>query len=149
MSQSLSHLTIKKLSCFFFPPPPPVPTCQDVVKQRLQVQRAGTEIKYRSSAHALLRIYREVHVASISCQCCFSQWLAYIYQCFSNNKDSISFSQEGFLALYRGFGPAISAYGPFVGIYFTVYEQNRRISQKILGIADQRDLPLWSNGGIG
>lgn len=33
--------------------------------------------------------------------------------------------EEGPLGLYRGFIPALATYGPYVGIYFALYERGR------------------------
>ncbi|PRP80668.1 mitochondrial substrate carrier family protein, partial [Planoprotostelium fungivorum] len=52
--------------------------------------------------------------------------------------------EEGPLGLYRGFLPAIATFGPFVAIYFTVYEQLKRAAKDITNSKDVRDIPFWS-----
>lgn len=87
---------------------------QDVVKQRLQVQKtslvsaAADTVKYKGSLHCIKTIIKE----------------------------------EGFLALWTGFLPALAVYCPFVGIYFMTYEQAKRVFQKTRGYASVDDLPL-------
>jgi len=41
--------------------------------------------------------------------------------------------EEGFRGLFRGFGPGIATYAPFVGLYFVFYEKGKRIGSLISG----------------
>ncbi|KAL6054916.1 Mitochondrial carrier [Balamuthia mandrillaris] len=100
-------------------------TPQDVIKQRLQVQRnsmkgaaeAGgksggeasmLQVKYRGSWHCMMTIVGE----------------------------------EGFRALWTGFGAGLAVYCPFVGIYFVAYEHAKLQMKKWYGLPSVDDLSL-------
>eukprot|EP01087_Luapelamoeba_hula_P018257 TRINITY_DN5865_c0_g1_i2.p1 TRINITY_DN5865_c0_g1~~TRINITY_DN5865_c0_g1_i2.p1 ORF type:complete len:283 (+),score=25.60 TRINITY_DN5865_c0_g1_i2:119-967(+) len=91
---------------------------QDVVKQRLQIQRTlrspeggVSTAKYSGSLNCMLTVIRE----------------------------------EGFFALWTGFLPALAVYCPFVGIYFVAYEQFKLYVKSRFGYATIDDLPFWSH----
>jgi hypothetical protein len=52
--------------------------------------------------------------------------------------------QEGIRGLYRGFFASVATYGPFVGIYFTCYEQNKKFFAKLHKV-DTDKLPLYTH----
>jgi len=87
---------------------------QDVVKQRLQVQKtslkaaASETFKYKGTLHCISTIIKE----------------------------------EGFFALWTGFLPALAVYCPFVGIYFVIYEQSKLIFCRIRGCTSGDALPF-------
>jgi len=91
---------------------------QDVIKQRLQVQKtitkkAGSEgtvafVKYKGSLHCMRTIIAE----------------------------------EGFRALWTGYSAALAVYCPFVGIYFVVYEQSKLLFKRLLGLRSVNDLSM-------
>jgi Mitochondrial carrier protein len=105
-------------------------TPQDVIKQRLQVQRAvgpgypagvpGADIHYRDSFHALRVILR----------------------------------QDGVPGLFKGFIPALATYGPFVGVYFTCYERFKVVAgggaaRRADGTRGDEELPFLAHLGGG
>jgi hypothetical protein len=110
---------------------------QDVVKQRLQVQKtslgsaAADTVKYKGSLHCIKTIIKEegflalwtvptLHLSLLSALC------RLVCVC----------------ACVQGFLPALAVYCPFVGIYFMTYEQAKRVFQKTRGYASVDDLPL-------
>lgn len=86
-------------------------TPMDVIKQRLQVQKASGHHKYRNSFHAMRVIMAE----------------------------------EGLRGLFRGFGAGIATYGPYVSLYFALYEQIKLFaaSDKMLNTQDVYKLPSY------
>eukprot|EP01120_Amphizonella_sp_Union-15-10_P008067 TRINITY_DN2825_c0_g1_i1.p1 TRINITY_DN2825_c0_g1~~TRINITY_DN2825_c0_g1_i1.p1 ORF type:complete len:331 (-),score=43.98 TRINITY_DN2825_c0_g1_i1:44-943(-) len=61
---------------------------------------------------------------------------------------------EGFKGLFRGFGPGVATYAPFVGLYFMFYEQGKVLGTKITGKNPEKLPPIvhltsgFLSGGI-
>eukprot|EP01095_Lingulamoeba_sp_RSL-Kostka_P011206 TRINITY_DN41_c2_g1_i1.p1 TRINITY_DN41_c2_g1~~TRINITY_DN41_c2_g1_i1.p1 ORF type:complete len:324 (-),score=82.65 TRINITY_DN41_c2_g1_i1:1251-2222(-) len=58
---------------------------------------------------------------------------------------------DGFFGMFRGFTAGILVYGPFVGVYFTVYENYKKILKKRLNLVNDSDMSLincFIGGGI-
>jgi hypothetical protein len=97
---------------------------QDVIKQRQQMQKGGAgsvaaggdALPYRTVSAAVKTILKHD-----VCTLFFSLSLS-----LSTSLLLFRFSWlvvQGALGLYKGFGAGLAVYGPFVGIYFVVYEQ--------------------------
>jgi hypothetical protein len=86
-------------------------TPMDVVKQRLQVQRTYSAVRYRHSLHAVASILR-------------AEGLSGLYV-VSLRSASGSHALQGYL-------PALATFGPFVGIYFLCYEAFKDATNRLL-----------------
>jgi hypothetical protein len=85
----------------------------DVVKQRLQVQKANplSSVQYSGSMDAVKKIIQ----------------------------------QDGIKGLFRGMGASILTYGPYVSLYFALYEQMKifAASDRMFGTHDVAKLPFY------
>ena len=50
--------------------------------------------------------------------------------------------EEGIVGLYKGYWVALATYGPYVGIYFSAYEQFKTFSSQLLHKTEQ-NLPFF------
>jgi hypothetical protein len=44
--------------------------------------------------------------------------------------------------LWTGYGAGLAVYGPFQGVYFTLYERFKRASVRVLRVRDESQLPF-------
>ncbi|KYQ93210.1 hypothetical protein DLAC_11640 [Tieghemostelium lacteum] len=61
---------------------------------------------------------------------------------------NVIFKEEGIKGFYRGFWPALLTFGPYVGIYFTVYEKSKSLLSKYYfgeqyTLKNQPTLPIY------
>lgn len=103
---------------------------QDVVKQRLQVQRSN-----QIDASHYSGIYFNYYVLFVLIVMFISTffYLFWLWSLFGNgwNEGPIDavkkiVSEKGVRGLYKGYFAALATYGPFVGIYFACYEEQKK-----------------------
>jgi len=104
---------------------------QDVIKQRLQVQRTVSQ-KRLQSACSFSTIVKSESSEMRPTSGGSLQMLKKIL------------SEEGFRGLFKGYWVSLATYAPFVAIYFTVYEQLKLCARDFQKLASLEDLTLSS-----
>jgi hypothetical protein len=103
-------------------------TPMDVVKQRVQVARTASSMSAANSSSNSTSYTSSYHACRLILR------------------------EDGVRGLYRGFGAGLATYGPYVSLYFALYEQWKAAFQReqrlLFGMLDNpycgsTDLPFW------